>query len=74
MDSSDPYLVFRNMKGDVVHKTEVVVKNLNPKFASFEISIDKLCGSNPHFAEVLQRGGGGGGVEKGRRGSAAGRG
>mmetsp|Transcript_14999 Transcript_14999/g.21856 ORF Transcript_14999/g.21856 Transcript_14999/m.21856 type:complete len:742 (-) Transcript_14999:123-2348(-) len=52
MDSSDPYLVFRNMKGDVVHKTEVVVKNLNPKFASFEISIDKLCGSNPHFAEA----------------------
>ena len=32
MDSSDPYLLIKSVKGDVVHKTEFVPKNLNPKW------------------------------------------
>ena len=47
MDSSDPYLVFKNMKGDIVHKTEVVPKNLNPTWETFEIDLQELCGNVP---------------------------
>ena len=45
--AGDPYLVFKNLKGDVVHKTEVVAKNLNPKWETFEVSIEELCGDVP---------------------------
>jgi hypothetical protein len=45
MDSSDPYIVLKNMNGDVVYKTEFVPKNLNPKWETFEVSLEKLCGN-----------------------------
>jgi hypothetical protein len=32
MDSSDPYLLIKSTAGEVVHKTEYVTKNLNPKW------------------------------------------
>ena len=52
MDSSDPYLVLKNMKGDIIHTTEVVSKNLNPKWETFEVPMDKIC-PDDSLAEVI---------------------
>jgi hypothetical protein len=43
MDSSDPYLLVKNMSGDVIHKTEYVPKNLNPKWETFDLPLERLC-------------------------------
>ena len=45
MDSSDPYLLVKNMSGDVIHKTEYVPKNLNPKWETFDLPLERLCGN-----------------------------
>ncbi|XP_077970524.1 copine-8-like [Styela clava] len=47
---SDPFMVFSRCNNDgsftVCHKTEVIKKNLNPKWKEFEISVGTLCGKN----------------------------
>ena len=45
MDSSDPYLVIKTVNDEVLFKGEYVKKNLNPKWETFEFSVEKLGGA-----------------------------
>jgi len=45
MDSSDPYLVFKTVDDQVLYKGEYIKKNLNPKWETFELSVEKLGGA-----------------------------
>lgn len=53
---SDPYLEFARAKEDggfiVVHRTEVIQNNLNPRWKSFEIPVNMIC--NGDYDRVIK--------------------